>query len=69
MHVDDVTFGADGEEDAYKLYVLSKKVFANGGFNLRKFVTNAPMLHQRVVSDQQSSSSKTQSSRRRHLFK
>jgi len=61
-YVGDVTYGADGEEDAYKLYVLFKKVFADGGFNLRKFVTNSSMLHQRIVSDQQSPSTQVQSS-------
>ena len=44
LYVDDVTYGADGEDEAYKFYVLSKRVFADGGFNLRKFVTNLPIL-------------------------
>jgi len=61
IYVDDVTCGADGEEDAYKLYVLSKKVFADGGFNLRKFVTNSPMLNQKILSDQQCSSIQAES--------
>ena len=40
IYVDDVTYGADGESEAYQLYTLSKKVFAEGGFNLKKFVTS-----------------------------
>ena len=42
--VNDVTYGADQEDDAHKLYAMPKKVFADGGFNLRKFVTNSPTL-------------------------
>ena len=53
IYVDDVTYGADGEDEAYKLHVLSKKVFADGGFNLRKFVTNSPILRQRVAYNEQ----------------
>jgi len=53
IYVDDIMYGADGEEEAYKLYVLSMKVFADGGFSLRKFVTNSPTLHQRIVSHKQ----------------
>ena len=53
IYVDDVTYGADGEDEAYKLYVLSKKVFAEGGFNLRKFVTNSLTLHQRMAFHEQ----------------
>ena len=53
IYVDDVTYGADGEDEAYELYVLSKKVFADGGFNLRKFVTNSPILQQRIATDEQ----------------
>jgi len=53
IYVDDVTYGAEGEEEAYKLYVLSTKVFAEGGFNLQKFATNSPTLHQRIASYEQ----------------
>ena len=48
IYVDDVTYGANTEEDAYQLYTLSKKVFAEGGFNLRKFVTSSANLRQRI---------------------
>jgi len=53
IYVDDVTYGADGEDNAYTLYSLSKKVFADGGFNLQQFVTNSPILQQRIASDEQ----------------
>ena len=53
IYVDDVTFGADRENEAYNLYVLSKKIFAAGGFNLRKFVTNSPIVRQRIALDEQ----------------
>lgn len=53
IYVDDVTFGADGENEAYNLYVLSKKIFAASGFNLRKFVTNSPIVRQRIALDEQ----------------
>ena len=53
IYVDHVTFGADGENEAYNLYVLSKKIFAAGGFNLWKFVTNSPIVRQRIALDEQ----------------
>jgi len=31
---------------------MSKKVFADGGFNLRKFVTNSPTLRKRISEEQ-----------------
>ena len=61
IYVNDVTYGADGEEEAYKLYILSKKVFAEGGFNLRKFVTNSPVLRQRIASGERQLSTSTPS--------
>ena len=51
IYVDDVTYGANREEDAYQLYALSKKVFAEGGFNLRKFITSSASLRQRIITD------------------
>ena len=55
IYVDNVTYGADGESEAYQLYTLSKKVFAEGGFNLRNFVTSSPGLRQRIAADEQRS--------------
>ena len=39
-YVDDVICGARDTESAYQLYRESKAVLEEGGFNLRKFVTN-----------------------------
>ena len=33
---DDVTYDVDGEDEAYTIYSLSKKVFADSGFNSAK---------------------------------
>ena len=51
IYVDDVTYGANTEEDAYQLYTLSKKVFIEGGFNLQKFVTSSASLRQRITDE------------------
>ena len=48
IDVDDVTFGAESAEKAFKLYQQSKLWLAKGGFNLRKFVTNCPELQSRI---------------------
>ncbi len=40
IYVDDVAFGAEDEEGAYQLYLGAKNVLQDGGFNLRKFITN-----------------------------
>ncbi|XP_065891666.1 uncharacterized protein [Dysidea avara] len=52
IYVDDVTYGADDNDDAYNLYSTSTKLFADGGFNLRKFVTNSSHLCQRLAAEQ-----------------
>ena len=44
IYVDDVTYGVNTEEDAYQLYASSKKIFAEGGFNVQKFVTSSASL-------------------------
>ena len=46
IYVNDVTYGTDGENEPYKLYVLPTKVFSGNGFN---FLT----LHQRIASYEQ----------------
>ena len=51
IYVDDVTYGANTEEDAYQLYTLSKKAFAEAGFNLWKLVTSSASLHQRITDE------------------
>lgn len=47
-YVDDVITGADSEEAAFDLYAQAKNLFRQGGFNLRKFLTNSPELQQRI---------------------
>ena len=56
MYVDDVTCGATSEDEAFQLYDTSIKLFAEGGFNLRKFVTNSSSLQQRICTINQKSS-------------
>ena len=48
IYVDDVSFGADSEESAFQLYQKSKSVLAEGGLNLRKFITNSRQLQERI---------------------
>ena len=38
--------GGQTEEEAFNLYVESKRVFGEGGFNLRKFLTNSRRLQE-----------------------
>ena len=49
FYVDDVITGANDEEEAYQLYLESKSIFKEGGFNLRKFVTNVDTLQQKIA--------------------
>ena len=39
-YVDDVVSGSDSEDDTFQLYTEAKSIFRQGGFNLRKFLTN-----------------------------
>jgi hypothetical protein len=45
---DDIVSGASSEEEAFSLYVQSKEIFRQGGFNLRKFMTNSVPLQTRI---------------------
>ena len=42
--VDDIVTGASTEEEAFQLYIDSKKILKDGAFNLRKFRTNSQSL-------------------------
>ena len=44
FYVDDLIFGAASEGEGYDLYLESKQLLHEGGFNLRKFTTNSPLL-------------------------
>ena len=48
IYVDDVAYGAETEDLAYDLYTESKSMLKEGGFNLRKFVTNSSVLQKRL---------------------
>ena len=48
FYVDDLTTGADSEEAAHSVYVKSKQILKEGGFNLRKFRSNSPSLQQKI---------------------
>ena len=47
-YVDDVIAGGETEEEAFELYVQSKQIFREGGFNLRKFLTNSRPHQERI---------------------
>ena len=48
MYVDDLAFGADSDDLAYDLYLNSKQILKEGGFNLRKFLTNSADLQRKI---------------------
>ena len=56
----DVSFGADCEDDAYELYLTSKRIMAEGGFNLRKFITSSAALQQKIYESERDSPAKKQ---------
>ena len=47
-YMDDIASGAGTEEDAYLLYKESEDLLKQGGFNLRKFVTNSYQLQEKI---------------------
>ena len=64
MYVDDVSFGADCDDEAYELYLKSKQILAEGGFNLRKFSTNSANLQQKIIERETNSPVKKQTNGR-----
>ena len=48
VHVDDVVFGIDTEEEAHALFVNSREVLSHSSFNLRKFFTKSPTVHKAI---------------------
>ena len=46
--MDDVVLGAKTAELAYKLCVHSRNLLRDGGFNLRKFLTDNEWLQERI---------------------
>ena len=61
IYVDDLSFGADTAEAGYELYLKSKKYLRKGGFNLRKFTSNHPVLQQRIDEQEHDNTSRTTS--------
>ena len=53
IYVDDVSFGAPDEQQAYQLFVKAKTRLAQAGFNLRKFVSNSHSLQNQVDSQEE----------------
>ena len=54
IYVDDLSSGAPEINAAYELYLKSKLRRAEGGFNLRKFVSNCPELTSRIQCNESS---------------
>ena len=52
FYVDDLITGAEDEEQVYQLFMHSKMMLKDGGFNLRKFTSNSPSLQTRVDLDE-----------------
>ena len=52
IYVDDLSTGGDTEEEAYQMYMKSKLRLAEGGFNLRKFVTHSAELRNRIEENE-----------------
>ena len=52
VYVDDLNSGGNDDKSAYTLYKKSKLRLAEGGFNLRKFVTNSPELLTKIKSEE-----------------
>ena len=51
-YADDIISGADTDDHAYWLYSDSKMMFKEGGFNLRKLVTNSSDLQKKIVENE-----------------
>lgn len=58
IYVDDVSFGANTVEAGFELYLKSKGYLREGGFNLRKFVSNDPVLQQRIDEQEHENSNR-----------
>ena len=52
IYVDDIISGADTDDHTYRVYSDSKMMFKEGGFNLRKFVTNSSDLQKKIVENE-----------------
>ena len=50
LYVDDYASGADSVDSAFGLFEQLKKVFKEGGFNMRKWCSNGMRLMERIES-------------------
>ena len=57
IYVDDLSSGAEDDDVAYELYIKSKQRLSEGGFNLRKFLSNSPILIERIRQNEVSNAS------------
>ena len=48
IYVDDIVSGADDTEEAYQSYTRTKHILRDGGFNLRKLISNQAILRDRT---------------------
>ena len=46
--MDDTVTGVGSEEQVWEIYHQSKEVLKQGGFNLREFHANAPLLQAKI---------------------
>ena len=58
VYANDVSFGTEDDDSAYELYLKSKHVLAEGGFSLRKSITNSVELQQRIDESESKLASK-----------
>ena len=59
LYVDDFTSSASSVSEGYSLYDKLKKIFKDGGFNMRKWQTNSDVLGKKIASIEGSDTSKT----------
>jgi len=52
IYVDDLSSGAADSNTAYELYLKCKRRLAEGGFNLRKFLSNSSELTERIQQNE-----------------
>ena len=67
IYVDDISFGADTVKAGYELYLKSKRYLREGGFNLRKFTSNDPVLQQGIDEQEHDNTSRTTSDNSREV--
>ena len=59
IYVDDIIMGALTESKAFESYRNSKTIFAQGGYNLRKFISNSKALQKKIDATEQGNEHKS----------